>query len=98
MLLTNDADKSPCDPGCSERSAECHAHCQRYAKYRKRMDEKAEEKFKKTYLHTPDLPRAMKKDIWRGIRAVVWRLSRNRSDYYKVRFHARRHTRKRREQ
>ena len=36
--------------------------------------------------------------IYGGIRAVVWRLSRDRSDYYKVRFHARRHTRKRREQ
>ena len=68
MILTQDSDKSPCDPKCPERSAECHASCPKYAKYRKHMDEKAEEKYKKNYLHTPDLPRAMKKHIWRGMK------------------------------
>ena len=31
--------RNPCDRNCKERSAECHAECEKYAIYRKEMDE-----------------------------------------------------------
>jgi hypothetical protein len=40
--------KPPCEKGCPDRSPECHAACERYAEWRRRMDTEAEARRSKT--------------------------------------------------
>jgi len=39
--------KNPCDPKCAERSAVCHAECEKYKAYRAALDKQSGKIYKK---------------------------------------------------
>ena len=42
--------KTPCEPGCQERDADCHAKCQKYAEYRAIKDKERDERNAEVYI------------------------------------------------
>ena len=67
LFNPTDSEYNPCFPDCPERSSECHGKCEKYLAYRAKKDRQLEEREKRNKA-TPDLPRKMKKHIWRELK------------------------------
>ena len=66
MLLTQMPNKAPCKD-CDGRHVGCHSMCTDYQVWKKRQNEIVEARDKEAK-STPDMPRALKRKYWKGLK------------------------------